>query len=286
MSRIKSIGINVNTSKDKDEKVLKDIIKSIERKLGHIDIKVYKDSKGLGGNEDPNIEMLISLGGDGTMLNSAREVSQFNVPILGVNIGTLGFLTAVEILDFEHALDVISKNNYSIEKRLMLNCVVNQNHKEELRALNDIVISKAVLSRIVIYDIEINDVFYSSFKGDGIIISTPTGSTAYSLSAGGPIIYPTLDLISITPICPHTQGIRTMIFKSSDKIKITVRMDNEEIYLTSDGQNSLRLLDDASVVISGDQNKCHIVRLDGYDYFDILRKKIMWRTEEVVGDRW
>ncbi|SUY47176.1 putative sugar kinase [Clostridium putrefaciens] len=286
MSRIKSIGINVNTSKDKDEKILSDIIKIIENKLGHIDIKIYKDSKGLGGNEDPNIEMLISLGGDGTMLSSAREVSQFNVPILGVNIGTLGFLTAVEMLEFEQAIDVISKNNYSIEKRLMLNCVVNQNHKEELRALNDIVISKAVLSRIVIYDIEINDVFYSSFKGDGIIISTPTGSTAYSLSAGGPIIYPTLDLISITPICPHTQGIRTMIFKSSDKIKITVRMDNEEIYLTSDGQNSLRLLDDASVVISGDQNKCHIVRLDGYDYFDILRKKIMWRTEEVVGDRW
>ncbi|WP_242850879.1 NAD(+)/NADH kinase [Clostridium algidicarnis] len=286
MSRIKSIGINVNTSKDKDEKTLKEIIKIIEKKLGHIDIKVYKDSKGLGRNEDPNIEMLISLGGDGTMLSSAREVSQFNVPILGVNIGTLGFLTAVEILEFEQAIDVISKNNYSIEKRLMLNCVVNQNHKEELRALNDIVISKAVLSRIVIYDIEINDVFYSSFKGDGIIISTPTGSTAYSLSAGGPIIYPTLDLISVTPICPHTQGIRTMIFKSSDKIKITVRMDNEEIYLTSDGQNSLRLSDDASVVISGDHNKCHIVRLDGYDYFDILRKKIMWRTEEVVGDRW
>ena len=282
---MKSIGININTSKDEKGKILENIIELIRKKLGNIEIKIYYDCRGLNSDKNPGIDMLVSLGGDGTMLNSAREVSKFKIPILGVNIGTLGFLTAVEILDFEMALDAISKDNYSVEERMMLNCVVKQNNREELRALNDIVISKSTLSRIVRYDIEINNIFYSSFKGDGIIISTPTGSTAYSLSAGGPIIYPTLDLISITPICPHTQGMRTMIFKASDKIKINIKIGNEKIYITSDGQQSLQLKEGAEINITEDCFKCYIIRLDGYDYFDILRKKIMWRTQEVVGDR-
>lgn len=283
---MKNIGININTTKDKDGKILKNIINILEESIEDINIKVFFDSKGLNEERENKLDMLITLGGDGTILNTARELEDLTLPILGVNIGNLGFLAGVEISDFSKAINLIKKGLYTIEDRMMLQCSFYKDGKKSTyTALNDIVVAKGTLSRMVRYDIEVNRDFYTSFTGDGIIISTPTGSTAYSLSAGGPIIFPTLELISLTPICPHTQGIRTMVLNSTDHIGVKVKKGNESVYLTIDGQESIEVESIEKISITSSKEKCRLIRLEHYDYFDILRKKIMWRTRECVGDR-
>ncbi len=286
MRQIKNIGININTSKDRDGKILDTIISIIKSINKDACISIYYDSKGLNSQKSYNLDMLIALGGDGTILNAAREICSYGVPILGVNIGNLGFLAGVEISDFEKSIKSIFSGHYFIEDRSMITCHFSKDGKAyEYNALNDIVLAKGTLSRIVRYDIHVNDNFYTSFTGDGVIVSTPTGSTAYSLSAGGPIIFPTLDVISITPICPHTQGMSTMILNSTEKTRITVKKCNERVYLTVDGQESIELDKIDTIYITSSHCKCKLIRLKEYDYFDILRKKIMWRTRECVGDR-
>lgn len=282
---MKNIGLNINSSKDPNNKVLNKITETLNHCIKDGSIHIFKDSIGLSDEKVKNLDLIISLGGDGTILSTARLVSRYKVPILGVNIGNLGFLTSVEISEFRAAINSILEGDFFIEERIMLECTMGLNHSDKLICLNDIVISKDTLSRIVRYDVTVDGNFCTSFTGDGIIISTPTGSTAYSLSAGGPIIYPNLSLISITPICPHTQGLRTMILNSSSKIGITVKNLKENVYLTADGQESVPInKDNNEVQIYCSQNSCRVVKLNNYDYFDILRKKIMWRTRECVGD--
>lgn len=281
---MKTIGVNINTSKDRDKAILKDI-ELIIKKHADVKIVIFEDSKGLNNLKKGQLDMLITLGGDGTILGTAREVAKFDVPILGVNIGTLGFLAAVEIKDFENALKEILNDNYYIEERAMIKCEVQHEGKNIIfNALNDVVISRGPLSGIAKYEVWINNSFYGSLMADGVIISTPTGSTAYALAAGGPIIEPTLDLLEFTPICPHTQGMRTIILPSNDKIKINITKKSGSVFLIIDGQENLEFLGE-EVSITRSEHKCKVVRIKGYDYFDILRNKILWRTIECVGDK-
>ncbi|WP_027632916.1 NAD(+)/NADH kinase [Clostridium hydrogeniformans] len=282
---MKNVGLNINTSKDKDEKILKEILKIIKTYMD-CNVIIFKDSKNLDSEASKDLDFIISLGGDGTMLSTSREVSKFNVPILGVNIGTLGFLTAVEVSGFIEAIKKISKGEFSIEKRTMLSCKFKKHNSFlSFDALNDIVISKGTLSRMIRHDIEVNNIFYGSFMADGVIISTPTGSTAYSLSAGGPIIFPTLDVIELTPICPHTQGIKPLILPATDILNIKVRKGNESVFLTVDGQEATKLDGIEEVSITKSEHYCQLIRLEDYDYFSILRNKILWRTMECAGDK-
>ncbi|MCY6483766.1 NAD(+)/NADH kinase [Clostridium aestuarii] len=272
---MKNIGVSINSSKFIDEKIVNEIIGKISTYNKGANIKTYKDSIDSYEIIDEKLDVIIVLGGDGTILSAARTVAPLGIPILGINMGNLGFLTAAESLEFEEALKKLKENKYYIEDRMMLQCEIeNNNDRKEYVSLNDIVISKGTLSRIFKYEIFIDDKFYTSFKADGIIISTPTGSTAYALSAGGPIIYPTIDVIALVPICPHSMHMRSIILEGNSKINIVISKKNESAFLTVDGQDSINLEKYQNVIIKKSNEKCKLIRIEGYDYFDVLRKKI------------
>jgi NAD+ kinase len=277
-----NIGININSSKDKHGNIISSILEKVANIFPDSKVYLYKDSKNLNNElEKIKLDFLICLGGDGTILRTAREICKHNVPILGVNIGNLGFLTALEYINLENALIEIKNKNYHTETRIMLDCEITKNNKiEKYMALNDIVISKGTLSRIVRYDIYIQESYYSGFNGDGLIISTPTGSTAYGFSAGGPVLLPDLNVIQITPICPHSPGIRTLVLDSKNRVNVNVNRGNESVYLTIDGQEVVDLHDVANVLIKESEYKCYLIRTNDYDYFEVLRKKIIGRIKE------
>lgn len=282
---MKRIGINVNTSKKNHEGILNDIINTINKIDSDVKIYVYKDTKGLKNIKKNKLEAMVVLGGDGTILSTVRATSELEIPILGINIGNLGFLTQVEVNDCTPALISLLKDEYEIEERQLLQCCLEENGQIKLiPALNDVVLSKGTLERIVKYNIYIDDKFYTTYVSDGLIISTATGSTAYSLSAGGPIIYPTLPLLSITPICPHSIGIRTLITESKSKIEVKIERNNESIFLTMDGQESMKIDQSNYILVSCYPYKCKLVRFNDYNYFNVLRKKILIRTKESDGE--
>lgn len=229
---MKNIGININKIKDNQGIILDSLINIINRIMIQTNIKIFNNTESLDEKFVKDLDFIISLGGDGTLLGTAREIAKYGIPILGVNIGNLGFLTEVESSEFEYAINRIKNKQYRIEERMMLNCSVKRGEKEKsFLCLNDTVLSKGTLARMVNYDIYIDNMFYSSFTADGVIVSTPTGSTAYSLSAGGPIIFPTLKLISITPICPHSLGMRTIVVDSKSKINIYIKKSMKVFFL-------------------------------------------------------
>lgn len=282
---MKNIAITINTNKDKDGIILKSIINKLKTNLGDVNIEIYKDSIGINKYVLNKIDMVIAVGGDGTILRTARALSNNQKPILGVNIGHLGFLSGVEIEDLDDALIDIKNKKYHIEDRTMLMSSIEGKDKlYKYSALNDIVIAKGTLSRIVKYDIKIDGNFYTNFKSDGIIISTPTGSTGYSMSAGGPIIYPTLDLITITPICPHSFGMRTLVIDSKSKILIRIEKGIESVFLTVDGQESIDIGDIKEIIVKTHPCRCKLIKLDNYNYYKVLREKIISRTKECEGD--
>src|SRR3990172_4223335 len=172
------------------------------------------------------------------MLNVSRLVAEQGVPILGINLGSLGFITEVNREEIFHAVDKMLNDGYAVEERLMLSAAIHRNGKKiaEYTVLNDIVINKGALARIIDLETNINGNYVTTFKADGLIISTPTGSTAYSLSAGGPILYPTLESIVLTPICPHTLTNRPIVLPDSSNIEIIIKSFSEDVFLTLDGQ--------------------------------------------------
>lgn len=272
---MKSIGVNINTSKSIDNEAIDRIISIIKRYIQDAEVKVYRDSIGLQNINFDDLDMIIVLGGDGTILRTARAIAKFQVPILGINMGHLGFLTAVEILEIERAIKSISQGEYTIEDRMMLQCEMeNKSSLNVYNCLNDIVISKGALARMLNYEIYIDNKFYTSFKSDGIIISTPTGSTAYALSAGGPIIYPTLNVISIIPICPHSMQVRSIILHENSEISVIINNKNERVYLTLDGQEAMDLEQCNKVIVKKYDFKCRLIQISGYNYFEVLRKKL------------
>lgn len=285
---MRNIGINVNAKKDKNGEVLKSIVQNIHNVMGDANLTVFTKTEEFKKAELNKIDFVISLGGDGTILSTARELCEYEIPILGINIGHLGFLTEVEVSDFCYAISCIKNNEYYIEDRMMLQCNMensNKNISYTYNALNEIVLSKGTLSRIVKYGIYIDDKLYTNFTADGIIVSTPTGSTAYSLSAGGPIIYPTLKLISITPICPHSIGVRTTVIDSNSNICVEIKKKYGSVYLTVDGQESLELNEIDKVSVIASPKVCKLIKLKSNNYFNILREKITSNTKEYEGDK-
>ena len=283
---MRNIGININTEKDPKGIILNSVVEAIKSSSPSSNIEIFYNSRGINENSVENLDFIISLGGDGTLLGIAREIARHNIPLLGVNIGNLGFLTEVECSEFNKAISCIISGQYYIEERMMLCCQVNEEENQsKYYCLNDIVLAKGTLARMAKFEIYIDDKFYTEFTSDGVIISTPTGSTAYSLSAGGPIMYPNLKLMSITPICPHSLGLRTLVIDGESNISVNIKKKNEELYLTVDGQESRSLKDKEKIEISMSPYVCKLIKLEGYDYFDILRKKITSRTKECEGGK-
>jgi NAD+ kinase len=291
---MKNIGVIVNRDKDIDLKYTKLLIDNLKCKdcnvlLGNKlkeDLNL-KNSSYYGNDVINESDIIISLGGDGTFLKTARDTYGKNIPILGVNLGTLGFLTEVEKNKIDFATEKIINDNYLIEERMMLKVKCTRDNKIlfEDFALNDIVISRSSISRIIQLKTYIDDNFIDSFPGDGIIISTPTGSTAYSLSAGGPIVEPTSDMFIITPVCPHILTSRSYISEGNKKIKTIVdRGYNTEAVATVDGQIVYNIRKMDKIEIEKADYKVKFIKINNRNFYGILRSKLYEREVNLIKD--
>ena len=226
----------------------------------------------------PDVEMIIVLGGDGTLLSVARQVWNKNIPILGVNLGGLGFLTEITLDELYSVLERVLRDDFEINEREILKAGVIRRGERiaEFIVLNDAVINKGALARIIDLETTVNGEYLSTFRSDGLIISTPTGSTAYNLSAGGPIVYPSLHTIIITPICPHTLTIRPIIIPDDVKIRALLKSSNEEVTLTLDGQQGFTLKFEDVVEVGKAEGRILLIKSPYRHYFELLREKLKW----------
>jgi NAD+ kinase len=227
------------------------------------------------------VDWVVVLGGDGTLLGAARRIGRYGVPILGVNLGGLGFLTGIPLERLYPVIEMMIEGRLDLETRIMLDSKVMRMGKEVCRfqVLNDVVImiNKGTLARIIDLDVTINGEFLTTFRADGLIISTATGSTAYNLAAGGPILYPTMETLILTPICPFTLTNRPIIIPDSAVIQIKMGKESEEtVLLTFDGQVGFDLHYGDEVLICKSQEKIKLLRPKDHSYFEILRTKLMW----------
>ena len=227
----------------------------------------------------PNlVEMIIVLGGDGTILSVARLVGDHGVPILGVNLGGLGFLTEITLEELYRVLESVVRGDFVSDERVVLSTTVIR--KGERRAaftvLNDAVINKGALARIIDIETTINGEYLTTFKSDGLIISTPTGSTAYNLSAGGPIVHPSLHCIIITPICPHTLTNRPIMVPDDVEIRAILKTKQEEVILTLDGQQGFPLEVEDVVEVRKAEGRILLIKSPYRHYFEVLREKLKW----------
>lgn len=224
------------------------------------------------------VDLMLVLGGDGTMIAAARMIGDAEVPVIGVNYGGLGYLAEFPIEELFSALEAILAGQYKVQKRLML--AVELWRGEELitrnRVLNDVVVNKSALARIIEIEAYLNGQFVNLFRADGLIVATPTGSTAYNLSANGPVIYPSMNAIVITPICPFTLSNRPIVVPDESTIEVRLMTDNEEVALTLDGQVGFPLQVGDRVVIRKSQTAFNLVQPPNRNYFDVLRDKLKW----------
>lgn len=228
------------------------------------------------------INLAITMGGDGTLLNVARDVASAGVPVCGINMGQLGFLTEIELPDLISAVDRLILGDYYLEERLMLGAIISREGQEIILppALNDVVVTKGGFSRMIRLQVYIDGELAVKYPADGLIVATSTGSTGYSLSAGGPIINPNLKVIVLTPICPHTLYSRSLVVSEKEEIKITVHATHDDIVLTMDGQNVRKLQPEDSIIIRRSPFRARFARLSGGNYTQALRSKKLWRSDD------
>ena len=223
-------------------------------------------------------DMFIVLGGDGTLLSVARAMRSRQIPILGVNLGSLGFLTDVSLKDLYETLESVFDGDVTIVPRTLLTAELVRKGETIVteRVLNDVVITKGAIARIIELGVDVEDQFVAIVRADGLIVSTPTGSTAYSLAAGGPIVHPMLDAMVLTPICPHTLTYRPVVIPDRATIALTLRGDPGEVYATFDGQVSELLKPDDVVRVRKSRNAVKLVSVSDKNYFEVLRHKLRW----------
>lgn len=224
------------------------------------------------------VDAVVVLGGDGTLLAASRLVEK-EIPVLGVNFGSLGFLTEIALAELYPTLEGVLDGRYKHEDRRLLRASVRRRGRPEVTAdvLNDVVITKAGPSRIIDLEVSVGGAFVSSFRADGIIVSSPTGSTAYNLAAGGPILNPTLPAIVITPICPHMLANRPLVVSDESQVELRLRAARDvEVYAALDGQETFALTDDDRVAVTGSPRRLKLVKAPGRDYYEVLRTKLKW----------
>ena len=291
---MKKIGIITNVERDTDFTYTRLLADSIIKRGGSaILTEELAEKSGIGtpfADEESmiaNTDMVVCLGGDGTFLKAARSIYNRELPILGINLGNLGFLTEVDRDNIDLAIDHVFSGNYEIENRMMLETVIYRKDEAPIHdiALNDVVIGRGAVSRIMSIKTYINDVFVDTFPGDGVIISSPTGSTAYSLSSGGPIVEPDTNLLLITPICPHILYSRSFVTKADSVVKAVV----EENYqfgamVTSDGQKGHSIGGGDMIEVKKSPYYTKFVKITPTNFFNILRTKIYFRGESLKKD--
>jgi NAD+ kinase len=223
-------------------------------------------------------DLIVVLGGDGTLLGVARLVASKGIPIIGVNLGGLGFLTEVTIREAQAALGRVLAGNYEVDKRIMLEAIIERASEQlaqSYQAFNDVVVGKGPLGRMLDLDVFANRTAFCSYRADGLIVATPTGSTAYALAAGGPIVYPTLGAIVLAPICPHTLSNRPVILPDTYEIEIHVKAPDHDTTFTVDGQESSQLGPDDVIKIHRGRHAVSLIR-SAHPYFEIWRDKLHW----------
>lgn len=224
------------------------------------------------------VDLMLVLGGDGTMIATARMLGDSEVPVLGVNYGGLGYLAEFRVEELYTALESILEGNYRLDTRVMLAVQLIRGDEEvtRTRVLNDAVINKSALARIIEIEAYLNQQFVNSFRADGLIVSTPTGSTAYNLSAGGPVIYPSMNAVVITPICPFTLSNRPIVVPDDAVIELCLKTRQEDVALTLDGQVGFPLQVGDRVVIRKSRTTFNLVQPMNRNYFEVLRDKLRW----------
>ena len=250
------------------------------------DLEVVLDAVSLEALQLPDVglydaggqyDLIIVLGGDGTLLSVARA-QQGDAPILGVNMGSLGFLTEISRAELYPSMGEILAGRFDTDRRSLLDVELVRAGGETVayRALNDVVITKSALARIIDLRIEVDEQLVARYRSDGLILSTPTGSTAYNLSAGGPIAFPLLPIVLVTPICPHTLTHRPLVVPQSSLIVVTLETPREEVFLTVDGQEGMALESGDQVRVTPSEKAVQLVRISGRSFYDGLRSKLRW----------
>ncbi len=281
---MKRVGIIANPKANKISSVLTELLAWLEKRQITVVLDEGSASLGVKAEHAPEeklsglAELIIVLGGDGTLLRAARLPGIHTLPILGVNLGRLGFLTEVTLDELFPALEKTLKGEFIAEERLMIQTQIKREGKiiGSHRNLNDIVINKGVQARITRLDTYINEQYVNTYQGDGLIISTPTGSTAYSLSAGGPILYPSTKALMVTPICPHTLTNRPIVIPEDFRIEIRLESENEDVYLTCDGQEVFALQYKDIVEVSKSEHSITLIQPQQKNYYQVLRSKLNW----------
>jgi NAD+ kinase len=283
-----TIGIFPNPTKARADEVLKRTIDFLRcqdvrilmpeeaaEKFGYMEYAFQENCNNLLKNE---IDVAISIGGDGTLLNVCRRMSDCQIPVCGINIGRVGFLADIELEQLEQKLSKIIDGKYIIEKRMMLAAIVKRNDCQIYiaSAINDIVVTKGGAARMLTLGLSVDEFTVAHYQADGLIVSTSTGSTGYSLSAGGPIVNPKLSLLLVTPICPHSLNARPMILSKEEEVKIFITATHKDIVLTLDGQESIRLLTGDEVIVRRSPLAAHIIKFSNTNFYKTMREKL-WK---------
>jgi NAD+ kinase len=287
---MKQIGIIAKQNKPEALPIVRDLVAWLQpKKIGvYLEegmVKLFRPPLGgpllhsIGRENIPeHVEMIIVLGGDGTLLSVARLVGDREVPILGVNLGGLGFLTEITLEELYRVVEKVLQGDFITNERVVLNASVIRRGERmaEFIVLNDAVINKGALARIIDLETTINQDYVTTFKSDGLIISTPTGSTAYNLSAGGPIVYPSLHCMILTPICPHTLTNRPIVIPDDVVIRATLKAKQQEVILTLDGQQGFTLEFEDVVEVKKAEGRILLIQSPYRHYFEVLREKLKW----------
>ncbi|MFW6006521.1 MAG: NAD(+)/NADH kinase [Bacillota bacterium] len=283
MNNISCIGLVLNTNKKKAYVIAQKVISWCQNK----NIEILMEEKAASRMNKEKLkatyqemkdkaEMVILFGGDGTFLYTSRHFIGIEIPILGINLGKLGFLTEIETEELEKTLKRIYRRDYTIEKRMLLK--TNVRRQEELIydnfALNDIVVNRGGNAKMVKIQLYINDEFVNSYRADGLILATPTGSTAYNLSAGGPIVNPQIRAIIVTPICPHTLYVRPMVISEREEVKIIISGDSDGMKITADGRDTHNLQDKDQIIIKASRKSISMVKFSEKTFYNILHEKM------------
>ena len=263
---LSNVGIFYNEENENAGKMAQKFEKTLKDKNINCTILTTKNFK-------DNITFALVLGGDGTILRASRYYAKYGVPILGINLGRLGFLSQAKPTQIEEAIVCIQNGNFKIEDRIMLSTL-----NGEMNALNDIVIKGEAFSRTSRLYVHINDNIVCDYLADGIIISTPTGSTAYTLSAGGPILFPTLNAMVIVPICPHTMNARPIVIPSTDVISVTSSQKKPLLSISADGQNTLSIKPNQTIEIKKSEYSAKLLLLNMHknSFYSVLKEKLHW----------
>lgn len=282
---MEKIGLIPNPTKEQAVETVKEIINWLEER--GIEYLVEEESADLVGEQNKSssyqemageVDLVIVFGGDGTFLNTARHFAAVEMPILGVNLGGLGFLTDIELSKLGSGLEDLIAGKFEIEERMMLEAEVIREEESinKVVAVNDVVITKGSFSRIIELKTYIEGEYVTTYPADGLIVASPTGSTAYSLSAGGPIVNPKLKSLVVTPICPHTLSSRSIVTGGDEVVEVEVKADHEDIMLTVDGQTGLKLASGDKIKIKHSNLVTKLVKLEDYNFYKILKNRIQF----------